>query len=102
MSKLVKTAAPPVSRPDPAVAALLPAFLVRRREDARQLESALAGADFAALAALGHRLKGLGSTYGFDAISQAGRDFEAAAARRDAAAARRTLDAYTQLLAELA
>ena len=102
MSKLVKTAAAPAPRPDPAVAALLPAFLARRRDDARSLENALAGADFAAIAAIGHRLKGLGSTYGFDAISQAGRELEAAAAQCDTAAARQTLNGYAQLLAELA
>ena len=97
----MKTAAPPVSRPDPAVAALLPAFLVRRADDARTLEKALAAADFATVAAIGHRLKGLGSTYGFDAISQAGRELEAAAARCDTVAARQTLNSYAQLLAEL-
>ena len=96
VSKLVKSAPP-----DPVVAALLPAFLARREEDARHLEAALAGADYAAVAAIGHRLKGLGATYGFEAISQAGRDLEAAAGARDAALARRTLDAYTRLLAEL-
>jgi HPt (histidine-containing phosphotransfer) domain-containing protein len=98
----VKTAAPPVSRPDPAVATLLPAFLTRRKEDARALENALAAADFATVAAIGHRLKGLGSTYGFDAITKAGRDLEAAATQCDIAAARQTLNAYAQLLAELA
>ena len=98
----MKTATPPISRPDPAVAALLQAFLTRRKEDARALESALAVADFATVAAIGHRLKGLGSTYGFDAISQAGRDLEAAATQCDTAAARQTLNSYAQLLAELA
>lgn len=98
MQKLVKTAAPVH---DPALAGLLPAFLERRAEDARLLEAALDARDYAAIAGIGHRLKGLGSTYGFDEISQAGRAFEAAAGARDAQLARRILERYTGLIAGL-
>jgi HPt (histidine-containing phosphotransfer) domain-containing protein len=96
VQKLVKTA---VSVQDPAVARLLPGFLARRAEDARLLEAALAAGDYAAIGSIGHRLKGLGTTYGFDAISDAGRAFEAAAAASDADLARRTLERYAGLLA---
>jgi HPt (histidine-containing phosphotransfer) domain-containing protein len=87
---------------DATVAALLPAFLQHRREDAQLLETALAAADYPAVAAVGHRLKGLGSTYGFDAISECGRAFEAAAAARDADMAQRTMQRYAAFLASLA
>ena len=85
---------------DPALAALLPAYLERRAADARLLAAALAGADWPTIAAIGHRLKGLGSTYGHDAVSAAGRAFEAAAAARDATQAQRVLDGYTHFLAD--
>ena len=86
---------------DPVLAALLPAYFERRAADARLLAAALAEHDFAAVAAIGHRLKGLGSTYGHDAISDAGRAFEAAAKARDAARVQSLLDGYERLLAEL-
>jgi HPt (histidine-containing phosphotransfer) domain-containing protein len=96
--------APPALRDhaaDPALAALLPAYFERRAADAGLLAAALAERDFAAIAAIGHRLKGLGSTYGHDAISDAGRAFEDAAQARDAARVQGLLDGYTRLLAEL-
>lgn len=112
MSKLVKTAADsltanpapanPASTPaDPAVAALLPAYLERRAADARALDAALAARDYAAIAAIGHRLKGLGATYGHDAISQAGRGLEDAARARDQDAAQQLITTYKRTLAEL-
>ena len=93
--------APRDNTPDPVLAALLPAYLERRAADARLLAAALALHDYAQIAAIGHRLKGLGSTYGHDAISEAGRAFEAAAAARDGARVQSLLEGYTQLLAEL-
>jgi HPt (histidine-containing phosphotransfer) domain-containing protein len=91
----------PDPTPDPAVAALLPAYLQRRAADARALEAALAQGDYAAIAAIGHRLKGLGSTYGHDAISAAGRALEEAASARDAAAIGQHLAQYRRTLAEI-
>jgi len=108
VSKLVKTAADsptanPASAPavDPAVAALLPAYLQRRAADARALEAALAESDYAAISAIGHRLKGLGATYGHDAISQAGRGLEEAAKARDADTVQQLITTYKRTLAEL-
>ena len=86
---------------DASLAALLPAYFERRAADARLVAAALAARDFAAIGAIGHRLKGLGSTYGHDAISDAGRAFEAAAAARDAARVQSLLDGYTRLLGDL-
>ncbi|MDB5802708.1 MAG: Phosphotransferase [Betaproteobacteria bacterium] len=93
--------APANNTPDPALGALLPAYFERRAADARLLAAALAEHDYAQIAAIGHRLKGLGSTYGHDAISEAGRDFEAAAAVRDGPRVQSLLEGYIQLLAEL-
>jgi HPt (histidine-containing phosphotransfer) domain-containing protein len=93
--------APADNTRDPALAPLLPAYFERRAADARLLAAALAEHDYAQVAAIGHRLKGLGSTYGHDAISEAGRDFEAAAAARDGDRVQSLLEDYTRLLAEL-
>jgi HPt (histidine-containing phosphotransfer) domain-containing protein len=97
----VKTAADSLTGADPAVAALLPAYLERRAVDARALEAALAASDYTAIAAIGHRLKGLGSTYGHDAISQAGRSLEEAARAEDAGAVQQLITTYKRTLAEL-
>lgn len=83
------------------MAALLPAYLERRAADARLLDAALAKRDYAAIAAIGHRLKGLGSTYGHDAISATGRELETAGQARDAVRAGHLIEDYRRLLAEL-
>jgi HPt (histidine-containing phosphotransfer) domain-containing protein len=100
----VKTASPadPASSPDPALADLLPAFLLRRAEDARLLRIALDRRDYATIGSIGHRLKGLGSTYGFDPISRFGRLLENAAASCDADLAGQTIADYARFLEELA
>lgn len=81
--------------------ALLPAYFERRAADARALAAALESGDYAAIAAIGHRLKGLGSTYGHDAISAAGRGLEQAAAAHDAARTGELIETYRRVLAEL-
>ena len=92
---------PSDTTPDPAVAALLPAYLERRAADARRLAQALAAGDYPAIGAIGHRLKGLGSTYGHPAISEAGRALEAAAQASDGARVEGLIQHYERLLAEL-
>lgn len=92
---------PRPAAPDSVLAALLPAYFERRAADARRLAQALAEGDYVAIAAIGHRLKGLGSTYGHDSVSAAGRALEAAAGARDEARLRELIDGYTRLLAEL-
>ncbi len=100
----MKNTLPPTAStdpPDPAIAALLPAYLQRRTADGQRLEEALAALDFATIGGIAHRLKGLGSTYGHDAISQAGSALEAAAHANNAAEIRQLIDHYKRLLAEL-
>jgi len=87
--------------PDPARARPIAAKQARRAEDARLLRAALETGDFAAVAQIAHRLKGLGSTYGHDAISATGRALEAAAAQRDSAQIQVQIECYRQILADL-
>jgi histidine phosphotransfer protein HptB len=62
---------------------IAPTFLENRRKDLQTLRIAVAAQDFATLQTLGHRMKGDGGGYGFDAISTIGARLEAAAKRQD-------------------
>ena len=69
---------PIVVRPDSVAGRLLPAFLARRVKDLCVLEEELARNGFGAIEKLGHNLKGLGRSYGFDGISDIGGALEQA------------------------
>ncbi len=70
---------------DPRLADLIPSFLEARKNDVAALTTALASDDFPSLRAIGHTLKGLGGTYGFDHISEIVASNETAAQTRDGA-----------------
>jgi HPt (histidine-containing phosphotransfer) domain-containing protein len=63
---------------------LIPAFLHNRRREVESLRQALAVGDFELVRHVGHRMRGVGGSYGFDYISQLGRRFEHCARERDA------------------
>jgi HPt (histidine-containing phosphotransfer) domain-containing protein len=71
-----------VVRVDTDLRELIPGFLNNRRNDVTALLAALEQGDFETVRAMGHRLKGDGGGYGFDAISEIGRDLEQAAKDR--------------------
>ncbi len=71
---------------DAQIAALVPRFLVNRAADVETMRAALASADFEAIRAVGHRMKGAGGGYGFAEISRLGTAIEESALRHDAAA----------------
>ncbi len=73
---------------------IVPVFLNNRKKDVQTLRTALAQHDFETLRTLGHRMRGDGSGYGFDAVSQIGAIMESAAGRRD----RATIQQQTQQL----
>ncbi|MBE3603529.1 PAS domain S-box protein [bacterium] len=58
---------------------LAPAFIDRKRADAARLRSAIEDADFAAIAAIAHKIKGEGGSYGFDELTRIGGAIETAA-----------------------
>jgi HPt (histidine-containing phosphotransfer) domain-containing protein len=74
---------------------IVPGFLDNRKKDVETLQTALQGNDIKTVRLLGHRMKGDGGGYGFDAISAIGDKLEQAAIRED-----RT--AMTQQIAALA
>ena len=55
---------------------LVPTFMKNRGKEIEALRAALAGADFEQMQQLGHRMKGVGNSYGFEKVSLLGRDIE--------------------------
>lgn len=87
-----------VIRADSVAGRLLPAFLRRRVKDLAVIEEELARDGFRVIERLGHNLKGIGRSYGFDAISEIGAVIEDAGRRRDAAEIRRQAAALASCL----
>ena len=80
---------------------IIPGFLENRRRDVQTLETALQENNLAAIRTIGHRMKGDGGGYGFDAISMMGEALEQAAAREDRDAIRRQTAELIDFLARV-
>ena len=65
-------------RVDPELEAAIPEFLEGRRQDLISLREAFERGDFETIQRLGHRMRGSGSGYGFDTITQIGECLEQA------------------------
>ncbi|MCG6951062.1 MAG: Hpt domain-containing protein [Betaproteobacteria bacterium] len=83
------------------LADLIPSFMSNRRKELEALRTALAQSDFDELRRLGHRMKGAGSSYGFDLVSTIGKNIEDGAKASDAAAIGANLDTYEDYLAKV-
>lgn len=68
---------------DPDLEDIVPGFLENRRGDLNTMEAARQQRDCKTIQVLGHRMKGDGGGYGFDAISAIGAELEQAALRQD-------------------
>lgn len=55
---------------------LIPVFMSNRKKELDALRAALAAADFEQLRQLGHRMRGVGNSYGFERISEIGKHIE--------------------------
>lgn len=77
---------------------LIPNFMANRAKELLALKEAVAKCDFAQLHRIGHRMKGLGASYGFERITRLGQRIEECAKRRDAAAADEHLGEYSRYL----
>ncbi len=58
---------------------LIPVFIKNRTKELESLRAALAAGDYEQLMQLGHRMKGVGNSYGFEPISMFGKTIEDAA-----------------------
>ena len=74
---------------DPDLEDIIPTFLANRQKDLQTLRTAMAQKDFETIRVLGHRMRGDGGGYGFNAISAIGGMMELAAGRRDEPAIQR-------------
>lgn len=80
---------------------LIPVFLANRARELEALRAALAAADFAQLREIGHRMRGVGASYGFERISSLGTQIEVGARSQDRAAVAKPIEAYATHLRSL-
>jgi len=83
---------------DPDLEEIVPGFLENRRKDVVTLHSAVKCNDLKTIRLLGHRMKGDGGSYGFDAISSIGDAIEQAAIREDCAVISEQIDKLCDFL----
>ena len=85
-------------RGNPKLADLIPGFLQNRRQDVIAMLGALDRGDFETVESLGHGMKGAGSSWGFDAITDIGAALEQAAKSADADASRKWVGELSRYL----
>ena len=78
-----------------AILDLVPVFLNNRRREVESLRHALIMGDFELVRQVGHRMRGVGGSYGFEYVSLLGRRLEQCGCERDA-------DLLDELVAEYA
>ena len=86
---------------DPDLEELVPGFLENRRKDVATLTGAMQTGDLKIVCLLGHRMKGDGGGYGFQAISEIGEALEQAARREDWKVIAEKIQALTAFLAQV-
>jgi HPt (histidine-containing phosphotransfer) domain-containing protein len=80
---------------------LIPVFMGNRHKEVESLRTAVAAADFEQLRHLGHRMKGVGNSYGFAQISLFGKQVEDGARGGDRASIEKTITEYRDYLAKV-
>jgi HPt (histidine-containing phosphotransfer) domain-containing protein len=83
------------------LADLIPVFMKNRHKELDALRVALAAADFEQLRQLGHRMKGVGNSYGFAHVSTLGKYIEDGARSGDRAALQASIAEYDDYLAKV-
>lgn len=83
------------------LADLIPVFFKNRQKEVETLRTALAAADFDQLRHLGHRMKGVGNSYGFAAVSEIGKRIEEGARGTDHAAIEACILEYADYLSRV-
>lgn len=80
---------------------LIPTFLGNRRKELDALRVALAAADFDQLRQLGHRMRGVGNSYGFARVSLIGKRIEDGARSGDKASLEAQIADYGDYLSKV-
>ena len=88
-------------RADERLRAVIPRYLESRRKDVETILAALERSDFAAVAALGHKMCGTGAGYGFTPVTEFGVALERAAKEQDPGAIREHAAGLSRYLARV-
>jgi HPt (histidine-containing phosphotransfer) domain-containing protein len=80
---------------------LIPTFMTNRAKEVETLRGAVAAGDFEQLKQLGHRMKGVGRSYGFIAVSDIGKRIEDAAAKADRGSIASAIREYADYLSKV-
>ena len=80
---------------------LIPTFMKNRNKEVETLRVALASQDFEQLRQLGHRMKGVGVSYGFDHVSTLGKYIEDGARSGDRASLGARISEYEEYLSKV-
>ncbi len=68
---------------DESIIDLVPTYLENRRSDINKINKALEADDISAIESLAHKMKGSGTSYGFERISNLGKQIESSAMEND-------------------
>ncbi len=80
---------------------LVPAFLNNRKREVETLRRALVMSDFDLVRQVGHRMRGVGGSYGFDFVTLLGRRLEHCSAVRDTVLLGELVEEYAEYLASV-
>jgi len=80
---------------------LIPTFMKNRTTEVATLRAALAAGDLEQMRQLGHRMKGVGNSYGFEKVSTLGKQIEDGAKAGDRAGLEARIAEYTDYLARV-
>ena len=85
---------------DPDLIDLIPDFLTRKRADLQTMRISLESGDLATIAAVGHKIKGEGGSFGFDTMSEIGAELEASGKKGDRDSARQLVSDLSEYQAK--
>ena len=80
---------------------LIPTYLENRKKELDVLRQAVKAADFEQLRQIGHRMRGVGVSYGFDDVTSLGKLIEEGAKAGDQAGLEEHVAAYGEYLSNL-
>jgi len=80
---------------------LIPTFMTNRNKELEALRTAHGSGDMEQIRQLGHRMKGVGNSYGFEKISVLGKQIEDGAKANDLASIGARIEEYNDYLAHV-
>jgi HPt (histidine-containing phosphotransfer) domain-containing protein len=86
---------------DPDLIDLIPEFLTRKHADLQTLKDAVENGDLGIIASLGHKIKGEGGSFGFDAMTEIGAGLETSGKKGDRDAARQLVSDLSDYLEKI-